>query len=188
MCMLLILPCTVSTSSAQGVISLPQTGQTRCYNIVGTEIPCAGTGQDGNIRAGVPWPNPRFTSGTGAEADCMIDNLTGLMWPKNGNLPGGQRTWNDAIDYANDLTRCGHSDWRLPNVNELESLINADVPDTTTWLMSQGFNNVQSSLYWSSTTYAHYTDFAWVVYMWVGRVRENYKDDYFYVWPVRAGQ
>ncbi len=90
-----------------GVIDLPQTGQTKCYDTAGTEIPCAGgTGQDGEIRAGVPWPNPRFTSGTGTEADCVIDNLTGLMWPKNGNLAGTTINWYTAIDYANNLTLC----------------------------------------------------------------------------------
>jgi hypothetical protein len=40
---------------------LPQTGQTTCYNTEGNVIPCAGSGQDGDIRAGVPWPDPRFT-------------------------------------------------------------------------------------------------------------------------------
>jgi hypothetical protein len=36
-----------------GTIQLPQTGQIRCYDTVGTEIPCTGTGQDGEIRAEV---------------------------------------------------------------------------------------------------------------------------------------
>ncbi len=55
----------------------------------GTPRNCAGTGEDGELRKGVAWPNPRFVSGTGAAADCMTDKLTGLMWPKNGNLAGG---------------------------------------------------------------------------------------------------
>ena len=43
-----------------GTVQLPQTGQTKCYDMAGIEINCAGTGQDGEIRAGVPWPIPRF--------------------------------------------------------------------------------------------------------------------------------
>jgi len=43
-----------------GTIQLPQTGQTKCYNSAGLEIGCAGTGQDGEIQAGVAWPKPRF--------------------------------------------------------------------------------------------------------------------------------
>ncbi len=81
---------------AGGVVNLPQTGQTKCYDWAGVEIGCAGTGQDGEIRAGVAWPNPRFT----VDGECVTDNLTGLMWPKDGNLSGGTKTWNDAVDYA----------------------------------------------------------------------------------------
>ncbi|NTW88649.1 MAG: hypothetical protein HGB26_05900 [Desulfobulbaceae bacterium] len=42
------------------VINLHHTGQVTCYNSAGTAIDCAGTGQDGDVRAGVPWPIPRF--------------------------------------------------------------------------------------------------------------------------------
>ena len=64
-------------------VNLPRTGQTICYNVSGTAIACAGTGQDGDTPAGVAWPSPRFTVGTGAEAKCVTDNLTGLMWTKD---------------------------------------------------------------------------------------------------------
>ena len=39
---------------------VPKTGQTTCFNEAGTAISCADTGQDGDIQAGVAWPNPRF--------------------------------------------------------------------------------------------------------------------------------
>ncbi|MEI6153074.1 MAG: DUF1566 domain-containing protein [Deltaproteobacteria bacterium] len=152
-------------------IQLPQTGQTKCYDTVGAEIACIGTGQDGEIRAGAAWPSSRFTSGTDGEVECMIDNLTGLMWPKNGNLAGGTKTWNNAIDYANNLTLCGHDDWRLPNVNELESLVDASEPNLAFWLNAQGFTAVQSDPYWSSTTSLAYgtgTDYAWFFDMLYG--------------------
>jgi len=42
-----------------------ETGQTTCYNSSGSVITCTETGQDGDIRAGVAWPGPRFTAGTG---------------------------------------------------------------------------------------------------------------------------
>jgi hypothetical protein len=113
----------ITSIAFAGTVQLPQTGQTKCYDSAGVEFHCTGTGQDGEIRAGVQWPEPRFTVGTGAESDCITDNLTGLMWPKNGNL-AGKLNWDDAIDYANNLTLCGYSDWRLPNINELESLLN----------------------------------------------------------------
>ncbi|MBI5195097.1 MAG: hypothetical protein HZA10_02105, partial [Nitrospirae bacterium] len=65
-----------------GTTNLPQTGQTKCYALW-SEISCAGTGQDGEILSGVAWPNPRFS----VNGDCVTDNLTGLMWAKNANLP-----------------------------------------------------------------------------------------------------
>ena len=170
---------------SQGVITLPRTGQTKCYDTVGTEIACTGTGQDGEYQAGVAWPNPRFTPSIGAESDCMIDNLTGLMWPENGNLPGTTLTWNDAIDYANNLTLCGHSDWQLPNINELKTMVNADTPNAAIWLNTQGFINVQGA-YWSSTTRAAYTDIAFVILMDSILENRHKATDYQSVWPVRA--
>ena len=102
-----------------GVICLPQTGQTTCWDKNGNVIPCSGTGQDGNIQAGVAWPNPRFTDdGDGT----VTDNLTGLMWTQNANPAGKYMTWQQGIDYVKTLNTGGHADWRLPNVNELESL------------------------------------------------------------------
>lgn len=137
-----------------GTVELPETGQTTCYNSSGSVIACPGTGQDGETQAGVPWPSPRFTAGTGTEADCITDNLTGLMWVRSPDSV--TRTWQQSLDYANGLSLCGYIDWRLPNVNELESLINAEQSNSATWLNTQGFSNVQSPYYWSSTSYAYY--------------------------------
>ena len=170
-----------------GTIDLPRTGQTICYDTSGNIIPCPGTGQDGEIQAGVAWPDPRFTDNS---AGTMTDNLTGLMWTKNANLPGGYKTWQEALDYCNNLTLDGYSDWRLPNVNELESLINANEANSATWLNAQGFTIEQADGYWSSTTYAYYPDYAWIVSMWYGLVDSDNKSYYYgyYVWPVRSGQ
>jgi len=121
-CLTVTLMVLMAGLSFAGTVNLPQTRQTRCYDTAGVEIPCPGTGQDGEIQAGVEWPSPRFT----VSGKVVTDNLTGLMWTKNGNLPNGAMTWDQAIDYCNNLTLGGYSDWRLPNVNELESLINAD--------------------------------------------------------------
>lgn len=177
-----------------GSVQLPQTGQSRCYDSAGTEIACTSTGQDGDIRAGVAWPNPRFTNnGDGT----VTDRLTGLVWTKDAGTPtagvcsGGYKTWQGALDYVtclNSMNYLGYTDWRLPNVNELESLINADEPNSAVWLNTQGFTNVQSYYYWSSSTYAFSTYYAWIVNMWNGYVDFNFKTHSSYVWPVRSGQ
>jgi hypothetical protein len=168
---------------------LGETGQTKCYNASGAEISCTGSGQDGEIRAGVAWPPTRFSP----SGDCVTDNLTGLMWAKNANLPNGTKMWQQALDYVASMNSgaglCGYHDWRLPNVNELESLVNAEQANTATWLNSgQGFSNVQSGYYWSSTTYARNTGLTWSVEVWGGSVDHDDKSNNYYVWPVRAGQ
>jgi hypothetical protein len=186
----------VSISYA-GTVDLPQTGQTICYDASGNVIACENTGQDGDWPAGIAWPSPRFTdhyNGT------ITDNLTGLVWLRNANCYGLQ-TWANALNTANALNsgECGLSDgsvqgdWRLPNINELESLIHAGHAgneNPATWLNSQGFSNVNSNLYqwyWSSTTDAFVTGRAWVVYMDSGSVGVVASKTYLsYGWPVRS--
>ena len=170
---------------SQNTVQLPATGQTKCYAENGGAVTCAGTGQDGEYRMGLAWPNPRFE----VNGDCVTDNLTGLIWAKNANIPAAKKSWNDAIDFAKDRTLCGRSDWRLPNVNELDSLLNAGAEEPAAWLKSQGFANVQPTYYWSSTTYNNQIDQAWAVCMCSGASITGPKDNstQVYVWPV-AGE
>jgi len=190
-----------------GTVNLPESGQTKCYDTAGVEIPCTGTGQDGEIQAGVAWPDPRFTT---IVDTTITDNLTGLVWAPNGNImptrdPGwdtdytvndndGMVTWQHALDYVAKLNSedyLGHTDWRLPNVNELESLFNAGEADNAAWINTQGFANVQAAdYYWSSTTNAGNSGEAWIVYMWNISVGTGSKSgtDGLYVWSVRSGQ
>jgi len=162
---------------------VPETGQITCFNAAGASIACAGTGQDGEHRAGVAWPNPRFVvDGTG---NCVTDNLAGLMWVR---APSAPAPWDMALTNANNLVLCGFSDWRLPNVNELESLVNSEAADPAAFLNAQGFTNVQASTYWSSSSAAFLLLFAWWVGMNDGAVFYGDKNLFNHVWPVRAGQ
>ena len=138
------------------------------------------------------WPVPRFVVGTGATADCVTDNLTGLMWVRApGGISIGYRTWNNALALVNILTLCGFSDWRLPNVNELESLVNSEAVDQAAFLNTQGFNGVLGTNYWSSSSVAGSAGFAWIVNLTFsggGDIGTDGKPNNGYVWPVRAGQ
>lgn len=171
---------------AVGILDLPQTGQVKCYNTVDPfgEVPCAGTGQDGEYLAGVSWPSRRFAVG----GDCVTDNLTGLMWPVNANLPGGPLTWNDAIDFSMNLTLCGYSDWRLANVIELESLVDLSrvSPSLPT---DHPFVGVRAAPYWSSTAFPIGSDVRFVSFN-DGGIGQEDGSPYFakqnYVWPVRT--
>jgi hypothetical protein len=137
--------------------------------------------------------NPRFS----VSGDCVNDNQTGLMWAKNGNLPSRTMNWQGALDYVASINSglgiCEYKDWRLPKMEELESLINAAETNTATWLNTQGFSNVQSEYYWSSSEYAANTDlYAWVVPMSklsTINFTVNYRKHLpAYVWPVRSGK
>ncbi|MBF0539487.1 MAG: DUF1566 domain-containing protein, partial [Nitrospirae bacterium] len=172
----LILPMTVMA----GTVTLPKTGQTTSY----------ATGDDGALQRGVAWPNPRFTDNTASGHQTVTDNLTGLMWTKDANLPGTYKTWQQAMDYVASMNSgagtYGYTDWRLPNRKELFSLVdramyNPSLPS------GHPFINVQSYHYWSSTSYASATSVAWIVDMGGGYVSAYAKSLSYYVWPVRSG-
>ena len=133
------------------------------------------------------WPSPRFVVGTGVGTtdQCVTDTLTGLMWVRAPSAVVS--TWENALTSANGLTLCGFSDWRLPNVNELESLVNSEVSDQAAFLNTQGSSNVQVSFYWSSTSFTGPTH-AWLIFMGGGGVGTNAKTNSRFVWPARAGQ
>ena len=152
-----------------------------------------------NMRRGVAWPSPRFTdNGDGT----VTDNLTGLIWLKNANCPNASRNWSTALSDVTQLNTNGtmnkndcddtsnggshQTDWRLPNVRELFSLI--DLSDYNPALPSSPFTGVQSGFYWSSTTNANDTSNAWFVMLSYGIVASDHKTFTYYVWPVQAGK
>ncbi len=168
---------------------VPKTGQTTSY----------ADRDDGALQKGVAWPTPRFTDN---QNGTVTDNLTGLIWMKNANAFGA-KTWNTALTTANTLASGSGGltdgsvagDWRLPNLRELQSLIDyaffdAALPNTLgtgKWVEGDPFQGVQSDYYWSSSTYEGYTPVAWHVYFLDGLVTLDAKSGANYVWCVRAG-
>src|SRR5207247_8582198 len=64
------------TTTAPPACHFPATGQTTCWDSSGNVIPCAGTGQDGDLQKGAPLSYTDNGDGT------ITDNNTGLMWEK----------------------------------------------------------------------------------------------------------
>jgi len=105
------------------------------------------------------------------------------MWQKDDDTG---RTWEFSITYCEGLSLGSYSDWRLPNIKELES-----ITDDTTYnpvINTTYFPNTNSEYYWSSTTYASDSSSAWSVGFYNGYVGINFKSSNYYVRCVRGGQ
>lgn len=186
-------------ASAQA--GLPDTGQTKCYNSSGTEIPCAGTGQDGAYTA-----NPMsFTDNANGT---ITDNNTGLTWQKcsmgqnnDATCSGTATTYNwyqatgtyEATYNPSSINACGSlslagTGWRLPSKKELVRIVDYSIPYPGPTIPQALFPNTVSSYYWSSTTGAYNTNGAWVVDFYGGYVANGSKDSNSYVRCVRGGQ
>lgn len=97
----------------------------------------------------------------------ITDNATGLMWTQDDNGEG--LIWEDALSYAENYEYVGHSDWRLPNVKELQSIIDYTLSPTTSnsaaidplFNCSQITNEggeLDYPYFWSSTTHASWVE------------------------------
>ena len=160
----------------EGYGILPFTGQTLCYDEQGKVVSCEGTGQDGEFRQGSGWPQPRFqVSGSG-----LTDRLTGLCWRNTVDLTGKEVTWSEALNAVKELG----DPWRLPNINELESLVDCS-QHSPALPAEHPFKEVRDA-YWSSTTSMYEPDYAWALYLAKGAIGVGHKGGaHFHLWAVR---
>jgi hypothetical protein len=170
--------------SMQNYAPVPQTGQIESF----------AEGDDADLKKGIFWPSQRFTDHLDGT---VTDNLTGLNWMKDANIYG-IKPWCQAITTCNSSEVGGYNDWRLPNVRELQSLIDyggaqysmlpADHPFTG--MVIPGISS--TFFYWSSSS--HGAGGAWAVsfengYMYT-QPRNCSPDDPtgYLVWCVRDAQ
>lgn len=148
--------------------SLPDTGQTKCYQGVSpyTESSCSGTGQDGAYNIN-PMDYTDNLNGT------ITDNVTGLMWQKEDD--NNMRTFDEAVTYCESLTLGGYSDWRLPSRKELITIVDYSIANPGPAINATYFQNTNAAGYWTSTAYAGSASYAWVVYFTDGNVKHKYK-------------
>ena len=129
------------------VVSIPRTGQTTSYV----------RGDDTSANKGVTWPGLRFIDNKDGTA---TDRLTGLVWMKNAGC-FAPSNWSAALNSANLLAsgQCGLTDgstagqWRMPNVNELESLVDISQSNPAVSGGSPFTNIAMANAYWSSSSY-----------------------------------
>ena len=172
---------------------LPKTGQTIQYQ----------TYDDGDYQMGTPVSGYHYKDNLNGT---ITDYATGLMWAQDPSLCGGtivydatnlwasdpgtprQMTWADAITNCEALSYAGHNDWRLPNVRELQSIVDYGRYEPS--IDTSFFTSVPSTytFYWSSTTHASVTGVARDVDFHRGDViSSSSKDAARYVRPVRSG-
>ena len=190
-------------SKGGGVLKTGQTN-TNCSYLALPSAAC-GMVQDGDLQRGAARSYTDNGDGT------ITDNTTGLVWEKLGNLDGlvnlgdphdadNTYTWADAFQKVADLNTAnftGHNDWRLPNVNELQTLqdygrayLDNTPPHPT---IDPVFDNGVDSftypwIYWSSTTYTFLGTLAWAVFFNNhSRLHPGSKTGSSYVRAVRGG-
>lgn len=153
----------------------------------------------------------------------ITDSKTNLTWMRcslgqqwTGTTCAGvamEMNWNDALKTAMSYSYAGHSDWRVPTVDELDTLVycskgrkpsarpnGENVRDTNGECLGdnyqrptiniRAFPNTPDSLsfYWSSSPNASFSFSAWGVGFSYGSVDYGHKDSTYRVRLVRAGQ
>ncbi len=195
----------VSGTAASGggsVAAAPlRTGLAQCFDAA-ESIPCPGTGQDAELQKGVPQALTDNGDGT------VTDAATGLTWEKmsdDGTIHDKDNTYTWLNAFAVKIAAlnaeggfAGHTDWRLPNIRELHSIVNfgdAD-PAVANLFHRQCTPNctvlacscTSSTTYgWSSTTYTDWEQSAWCVDFYDGYISANGKGGNLVVRAVRGG-
>lgn len=175
--------------------SLPATGQADWYRNNGNVANCndfsgfdgatdVPPGQDGLFLAGCR-AEGRFV----ANGSTVTDTCTNLIWQRT-STPS--KTWVEALVFARDLTNSDQDDWRLPNINELLSIVNYGLSSPA---LDPIFNIPNSDdvagpdffVFWSSTSLNSQPTEGWTVNFAEGTHGPFGKDDKRAVRAVRGG-
>jgi len=175
------------------VVSSPEIQIDRgAWDTNGKPVDLKGSGQDGEFRAGIPIPSPRFRDNRdGTVTDCLT-NLTWLQdadafpelpWMEAMRAP---RTLADGSHGLKDGSRPG--DWRAPNIRELLSLLDygSDKPPILT--KNHPFKRVRPAIYWVSTSLFPAPHISWQMTLGIGPTVFDLKTSRNRLWPVRGNQ
>jgi hypothetical protein len=115
----------------------------------------------------------------------VSDTKSGLMWQKIAPLE--PILWENALTYCEELSLAGYDDWRLPNIKELQSIL--DYKRHAPTIDPAIFPETLSGWYWSSTAYPFDTNRFWTAAFRTGYTYHNPIDNPdTYVRAVRGGQ
>jgi hypothetical protein len=137
------------------------------------------------VKASEQAPGERFVdNGDGTISDTQKITLPSgkkvrLMWQKEGSA--NRMEHKDTEEYCKNSEVGGYKDWRMPTVEELESIIDRTKRNPAI----NPLFKCESASYWSSSIYANGTAVAWYVNFSVGNVSYNGRYGAYYVRPVR---
>ncbi len=146
-----------------------------------------------NCALGAPYvaPNSRYTNnGNGT----VTDSQTGLMWkqcsegqsePTCSGMPSLLR-WAESQTVAADSEFADFDDWRLPTVEELESLVETACQKPA--INESQFANTYSGGYWTSSSHPMDKDYYWYVDFRLGKRDFNGKSTNYGIRLVRRAQ
>ncbi|TVQ96995.1 MAG: DUF1566 domain-containing protein, partial [Desulfovibrionales bacterium] len=149
------------------------------------------------VRAVMSFENERTIFSDNGDGT-VTDTKTGLMWQKcssgqfydgNANVCTGSHatmSWEEALSHAQTLSLAGFTDWRLPNRDELQTLVD-DTRNNPA--IDQIFaQNTVSHWYWSSTSSVHNGIYAWLLNFQSGHIAYVAKNNRSHVRVVRSGR
>ena len=118
----------------------------------------------------------------------VTDTETGLMWQQD----EAYMNWESALSYCENLELAGYNDWRLPNINELQSLVDYSTYnpaiDTYAFPHAISYSSVWRSTFRSSTTNSKWPEWLWCINFGNGNVSEGCEKWHGgYVRAVRGG-
>jgi photosystem II stability/assembly factor-like uncharacterized protein len=188
---LYLLP--VRDGAETGEITIPQSGQELTFY----------TGDDAAIGAGAEWPSTRLIDNKDGS---VADRLTGLMWTKETLLMYNRDPdfyeeygsgWISSLDYIaklNNENYLGYNDWRMPNRNELTSLIDCsqnaqNLPKNNPFISTWPYpypSQFPMLRYWTSSTLASDENMAWDYTFELNSGSYTDKTIEKHIWPVRT--
>jgi formylglycine-generating enzyme required for sulfatase activity len=185
---------------------IPDTNQRLCYDETAEmscpTFPCNddGTPEFCGQDAQHGWdtmhePSERFTRDLSSAGEPVVtDEVTGLIWQGcAAGLAGdgcdigtpAPHDWGSALAWCDDLSWAGHDDWRLPDDHELSSLI--DFGKTAAPFLDEGaFPATPTARFWTSSTRAGLSTYAWSADFGVVRVMPFDKADLHHVRCLRG--
>ncbi|WP_345985677.1 DUF1566 domain-containing protein [Sulfurimonas sp. HSL-1656] len=186
-----------------------KTGQTKSYDENGIEVIDSSLKDDGYYQKGDDHNYSRDNAN-----EIVTDHSSGLMWQDDANVTSVSKPWltssnallcsdsgdatssscldtsgDTAATYCENLTLGGFTDWRLPTLKELEGLSDFGIYNPALGPVFQHVVSTESfSIYWSSTSYVYFPNFALGINFYHGGSTNNYKDADGFIRCVRVKQ